>query len=558
MAGFGHNSGDVDGASLMRRHAQLKTARATLDTHCQEIAQLVLPMMARFQQQGFTHQQGEKMTSKLFESTAPLALQRYASAVEGFLTPRGEKWSILTTNNKALNRSQRVKVFFDEANDLLFNVRYDPRAGFQTQMNGVLTGVGSFGTAGLFVDGTIKTNMHGGLSSGTTYNGVPLVNLYLSQNASGHIDTVHREWRHTARNCVSDFGKDCPEEIAKVAEKEPDTEFTIIHVVMPNPNRIIGAAGPRGMAFASYYVWADKARVIQRGGYRTLRYAIARGPAGVGEHYGRSAAMTVLAEIKTINEMRRKLLRQQDMSLMPPTLINSEMGSNFKLRPGDVNAGMVSADGKPLAIPFQTGANFIYAEREMERIRTVINDAFLITLFQILIERPQQTATETLQRAKEQAIILSPLIGRLQSEFLGTIIESEMDILADYGALPEMPPELIEAQGEYQITYKSDIQRALESGELMGYRQWLGDVSPMTQFNPRILEVVDHEAIAIEAAEKRGIPTRHIRTPEQLAKLRQQNEAAQAAQQIMPAAQEIAGLQQTQAQTEAIRKSANA
>jgi hypothetical protein len=226
------------------------------------------------------------------------------------------------------------------------------------------------------------------------------------------------------------------------------------------------------------------------------------------------------------------------------------------VRPGDVNAGMVSQDGKPLAIPFQMGERFQPAENEMERIRTVINDAFLITLFQILIERPQQTATETLQRAKEQAVLVAPLIGRLQAEFLGTVIESEMDILAEYGSLPPIPPELIEARGEYQITYQSDIVRALQTGELMAYRNWFADVAPMAEVNPELLEIVDHESILREAAEKRGIPQRHIRTDEQLAALRQQKQAALAQQEVIPAAQELAAMENTRAKTDQLRRRA--
>lgn len=547
---------DVDGKYLTRRHQQMKTARSTLDTHCQEIAHLVLPMMAVFQQQHLNQMQGEKRTQRLMESTAPLALSRYASALEGFLVPRGERWSRLTTNDRRLNNSSRVKAWFDDANDTLFTLRYDPRSGFQSQMHGCLTGVGAFGTTGLFVDRAIKADRTGGLSVGTTYTAVPLVNLYISQGANGLVDTVHREWRHSARNCIADFGDECPEEIAKTAEKEPDQEFTIVHIVMPNPERIIGAPGPRGMAFASFYLWLDKSQIISRGGYNTLRYAIARGPSGAGEHYGRSAAMTVLAEIKTINEMRRSLLRAQHMNLSPPTLIHSEMGANFKIRPGDVNPGMVSQDGKPLAIPFQMGERFQPAEAEMERIRHVINDAFLLTLFQILIERPQQTATETLQRAKEQAVLVAPLIGRLQSEFLGTMIESEVDLLAELGALPPLPPELIEARGEYQITYQSDIVRALQTGELEAYRHWFNDVAPMAQVNPELLEIVDHEGILREAAEKRGIPQRHIRTDDQLSALREQKARQTAQAAVIPAAEQLAAVENTQAKTEQLRRRA--
>jgi hypothetical protein len=545
---------DIDGKSLVKRHGQMKSARSTLDTHCQEIASLVLPMMATFNQQNTARREGEKRTMRLFESTAPLALTRYASAVEGFLVPRGEKWAEITTDDSRLNQSHRVKLFFDEANKALGSMRFDPEAAFHSQMHSCLTGIGAFGTSALFVNGNFSARRSGKVAIRTSYTAMPLVNIFISQGANGKVDTVHREWRHSARNCIADFKEECPPEIVKAAEKDPDQEFTILHCVQPNPDRIMGAIGPRGMAFASYYVWVDKGIVISRGGYNTLRYAIARGPTGAGEHYGNSAAMAVLAEIKTINEMRRKLLRQQDMSLNPPTLIHSELGAQFNMVPGHVNPGMVSPEGRPLAIPFNSGANFVYAEREMERIREVINDAFLITLFQILIQRPQQTATETLQRAKEQAILLAPLIGRLQDEFLGSIITSEVDILAENGLLPEMPPELVEAEGEYKITYKSDITRALASGDLEAYQHWFADVAPMANVNPDLLEIVDHEGVLREAAEKRGIPTRFIRTDEQLEELRARKQGERQAMQTIPAAEALTSIENKRAQTDKLRR----
>lgn len=546
---------DMDGKSLVRRLGQMKSNRSTIDSHCQEIARLVMPMMAQFGMSNVSFMQGEKRTEYLMEGTAPLALDRYASAIEGFLVPRGEKWSKITTNDKGLNNDPEVKQYFDDANDLLFSSRYDPRAGFQSQVHECLMGVGAFGTTGLFTDGVIHSGNTGSLSAGMTYTSIPLTQLYISQGKNGQVDTVFREFRWPARCWVDSFGPDCPPEIAAAAERDPDLEYTLVHAVMPNPARRIGAMGPQGMKYASYYVWPDKGIIVSRGGYNTLRYAIARGTKGPGEHYGRGPAMLILPEIKSLNKFRYKLLQQQDMALNPPTLIANEMNGAFKMRAGAVNSGMVSQDGRPLAVPYINGANFMPAEREMERIRSIIADAFLLSLFQILIERPgQQTAYEVGQRAKEQATLLSPLVGKLQTEFLGSIIETELDILSEFGALPPMPEALIEAQGEYSITYQSDVMRAMEATELDGYQRWIGDASPMATLNPDILEIVDHEGMLREAAEKRGIPQKHIRSTDQLAQLRAMKQQAAAAQQAIPEAQAVAELEQTQASTKAMHR----
>jgi hypothetical protein len=545
--------GDEIGKSVMRRQSQLESDRSTLDSHCQEIAELVVPMLGVFQQS--SPQKGEKRTNKLMEGTAPHALMRYASAIEGFLTPRGERWSKLTTNNKDLNKIPAVKVYFEDINNMMFKVRLDQRAGFASQIYECLVGIGAFGTAGLFPNGQVRSaGANAPLVPTMTYTSIPLIQLFLSQNSAGFADTVHRRFKHTARNWIADFKGETPERIAKIADKEPDREFDLVHAVMPNMEYRPGSLGPKGMKYCSYYIDPEAGKTIRKGGYNTQRYAIARGTKAPGEVYGRSPSMLILPEIKTINEMRRGLLRAQHMTLNPPTLIHSESSSNFAMEPRSLNYGMVNAEGRPLAIPFQMGNTFPATEREMERIRELINDAYLLTLFQILVKgNSQETATMTLQKAKEQAIILAPLIGKLQTEFLGGIIESEIDILSEAGALPEMPPEMQEAQGEYSVQYQSDIQRALEVGEIEAYRNWFADAAPMAQINPDLLEVVDHEAILADAAEKRGISARFIRTPDQLAEIRagkaQQSEAANA----VPMAAQAAQIEQTRAQTDAIR-----
>src|SRR4029077_1707786 len=104
----------------------------------------------------------------------------------------------------------------------------------------------------------------------------------------------------------------------------------------------------------------------------------------------------------------------------------------------------------------------------MAEERTLIGDAFLVTLFQILTETPQMTATEVIERTNEKGILLAPTVGRQQSEYLGPMIERELDVLGAQGLLPPMPPRLKEAKGEYQVVYTSPFSRAMRAQEAAG------------------------------------------------------------------------------------------
>ena len=55
--------------------------------------------------------------------------------------------------------------------------------------------------------------------------------------------------------------------------------------------------------------------------------------------------------------------------------------------------------------------------------RAAVNDALYIRLFQILVQNPQMTATEVVERTNEKGILLAPTVGRQQSEYLGPLID---------------------------------------------------------------------------------------------------------------------------------------
>ena len=51
----------------------------------------------------------------------------------------------------------------------------------------------------------------------------------------------------------------------------------------------------------------------------------------------------------------------------------------------------------------------------MDEERSLINDAFLVSLFQILTETPNMSATEVIERTNEKGILLAPTVGALDA-----------------------------------------------------------------------------------------------------------------------------------------------
>lgn len=527
----------------IRRQEKMWADRSIFEQHWREIAERILPRGDHFR---VNRQPGDKHTEKVFDATGNLALDRFAAAMESMLTPRTQRWHKLSIQDEKLNNDPAVRAYLDEVTQRLFNARYAPNANFASQANEVYISLGAFGTGGMFIDESV--------GRGLRYRSIHLSELFIQENHQGVIDTVHRKFNFTARQAVQAFGIDRVSERIKTAyEKQPEQTFEFLHCVKPNEEIKPSRRDYRGMEFASYYISVADRDIVQEGGYRAMPYAVGRYVTGPKEIYGRSPAMTVLPDIKMVNEMSKTVIRAAHKIIDPPLLLQEDGALQaFDLRPGALNYGGVNDQGQQVVHALQTGARVDIGLDMMEQRRKVINDAFLVTLFQILVDAPQMTATEAMLRAQEKGALLAPTMGRQQSEFLGPLIAREIEILAKAGQLPPMPDALLEAGGEVEIEYVSPLNRAQRAEEGVAIMRTLEAVTPLAQFDPNVLSVFDPMAIARELADINGVPQKVLRTEEQIEAMEAQKAQASQAAALMQAAPIASGVVKDLAQAQSL------
>jgi hypothetical protein len=286
------------------------------------------------------------------------------------------------------------------------------------------------------------------------------------------------------------------------------------------------------MAYSSAYVCEDEKNILSEGGYRVMPYIIYRHITTPGEVYGRGPAMSVLPSIKTAGEMSKTLIRAGHLMTRPPLLLTSDGALNaFSLRPDALNVGMLDVNGVEQVKPLNINADVRFGEALLEREREVINDAFLINLFQILVDQPNMTATEAMIRAQEKGQLLTPTMGRHQSEGLGPMIERELDILMHAGALPPMPEALIEAGGDVVIEYTGELNRIQRAEDGVAILRTFEQLAPIAQIDPGVYDIFDTQVVARELSSINGVPEKALRSEKQMAAIdaqkRQENQAAQ-------------------------------
>ena len=534
---------DTRADDIIRRQEKMATDRSIFDQHWREIAERILPRSDHFR---VNRNPGDKHTEKVFDATASLALDRFAAAMESMLTPRTQRWHKLKVSDPVLNEDPEVRRYLDDVTQILFSVRYSPKANFASQAHESYISLGAFGTGGMFIDDLI--------GHGIRYRSIHLSELYIAENHQGAVDTVHRKFSLTARQAVQKFDKKLlPEKITAAAEKSPEQMFDFIHAVGPRDDFDTTKKNYLGMPWYSCYIAMDGRTILTEGGYRAMPYAVGRYVTGPKEVYGRSPAMTVLPDIKMLNEMSKTVMRAAHKIVDPPLLLQEDGALQaFDLRPGALNYGGVNDQGQQVVHPLQTGARVDIGMDMMEQRRKVINDAFLVTLFQILVESPQMTATEAMLRAQEKGALLAPTMGRQQSEFLGPLIEREIDILAHAGVLPPMPDVLRRHGGMVDVEYVSPLNKAQRADEGVAILNTLQAIAPLAQIDPSVMNIFNPEAMARELADINGVPFKVLRTKDEMDAMKAQASQAAQAQQLLAAAPVASGVVKDLAQVQSM------
>jgi len=451
-------------ADSLQEFAQDVLWRSTSASMWEEIAELIDPPSRNTFFYGDFNWPGVKKTDRQIDATGMMALQRFCAIMDSLLTPRNMEWHTLEADNDYVQKDRDTKIWFEKATKVLFKQRYAPNANFAAQNFCNYRSLGAYGTGAMFAD------QFDGLSGerGLRYKAFSLGETYLGENHQGLIYRFNRLFRLNAAQAKQRWPDTFPSSLQPALDSHSQLTYMFLHRVCPREDFEPGRLDAKGKRWASYYVSLDGKTLLQEGGYNTFPLAASRYDQTPGEVYGRSWATYVLPALKTLNAEKRTFLKQGHRAADPVLLTADDGIVDFSLRPGAINPGGVNTDGKLMVHVLPTGEIQISKEMMADEAK-LINDAALVTLFQIMTESPQMTATEVIERINEKAILLAPTIGRQQSEYLGPLIDRELDLLMQMNLLEPMPPRLREAQGEYKTVYTSPLSRMMQAGDAAGF-----------------------------------------------------------------------------------------
>ena len=522
---------DSRASDILDKHERLRQQRVYFEKVWQDIADRIIPRKADFKRQRgkITEPKGERRTDKIFDAAPALALDRFAAAMHSLVTPRNQQWHSLRPMTPELAEDEEVKRYLEEVNKLLFSARYS--ANFDNQVHECYFDSGAFGNMAMFVGDRLGRSLY--------YRTVPIDQLFFMENEYGVVDLVHREFPMTARQAAQKFGLErLPAVIRDAAEKRPEQEFWFVHCVKPREDADVSRKDYRGMAFASYFISIESREIVGEGGFRSFPYAVSRYAVTSGEVYGRGPAQLILPDVMMLNEMNRTTIQAAQLAVLPPLLAHRDgILDAIRMTPAAINYGGVDDNGRQMIQPLQSGGRPDIGLELMEQKRALINDAFWNTLFQILVDTPNMTATEAMLRAQEKGALLAPTASRIEAEFLNPMVEREIDILAAAGVLPPMPEQLMEAGGLFEVEYTSPLERARRAEEGVSILRTFEQLAPLAQIGgPAVFRRFNMDEAAKVLADVNGVPSKILYTDEQLEEIKAQEEMQNQMAQVLDAA----------------------
>ena len=516
---------DPRAAMLMKRYGTLQTQRQNWESHWQEIADYIVPRKADITKK---RTGGDKRTELIYDGTAIHAAELMSASLHGMLTNAATPWFSLRYENDELNGDDEAKEWLEGATDVMY--QHLARSNFQEQIHELYSDLVTFGTAVIFIENDDD--------DGFRFSTRHIAECYVSENEQGRVDTVFRKYKTTARAAVRQFGEqEVTQRIAKLNEQDPYAEIELLHIVAPRDVRNPRKRNSANKPFASIHLDPDDKMIIGESGFDSFPYCVPRFlKASFEMGYGRSPAMTALADTRMINKMSEVVIRAAQLQIHPPLMVPDDgFMSPVRTTPGGLN--FYRSGTRDRIEPLNIGANNPLGELQLEQRRQAIRAAFYVDQL-ILGQGPQMTATEVIQRTEEKMRLLGPVLGRLQAELLQPLIGRCFEILSAQKAFAPAPAAL--RDGNIDIEYVSPLAKAQRSGDVQGILQMIEFLMPLMNLDQSVGDYLDTDGLAKHIIKVTGTPATVVRGDGEVLGLRQQRAQAMQAEAELQAAQQIA------------------
>ncbi len=359
------------------------------------------------------------------------------------------------------------------------------------------------------------------------------------EDETGQVCGVHRKWKPTYYQLVTQFGKEkLSTAITSQVDAHPHKEADILHLVMPAPMYGDEKIASR-FKYASIFFDVANKHIIEEVGLNHSMYVIPRFQTIAGSQYAYSPATVVgLPDARLLQAMTHTLLEAGERYVRPPLIATSTVvRSDVDLSPDGITwvdkeyDERLGAALRPIAQ--DRGGYPIGLELRTDIKETLASAFYLNKITLPPVDTKTMTAYEVSERMKQYRREALPLFAPIEADYNGQLCEMSFDLMMTNGLLgsPYDIPQSLSGR-DVVFKFKSPLSAADEEKKANRFQQVATMLADVAQLDPSLQDNVDLDQAFRDAVEGIGSPNAWLHDPKQV----ETNRAARAQKQMATAA----------------------
>ncbi len=502
---------DQRAKELIETGDALFTKRTDLLSLWQEIADNFYPERATFT---VTRSLGDEFSDHLMSSYPSMARQELGNTLPAYLRPKSQQWFKIASKDEDINEIHSVRSWMESRTQTVWNILYDPLSGFVRATKEADHDYVSFGQAVISIEPNREMD-------GLLFRSWHLRDTVWSENLSGRVDTVHRKWKPIARLLKKMFRDKVSAQTSEKAEKDPNGEVHVRHIVLPVDEYDMPRSRSRGAQFVSVYIDVDGFKVLEETPRPELGYVIPRWKTLSGSQYAYSPCTSMmLPDARLMQGVTRVLLEAGEKAVDPPMLaIGEALRSDLALYAGGVTFTDYDYDErtgdplKPIQQPHHMNLN--YGLEVARDLRLLIDRGFFLDQLKLPADPRAMTAYEVRRRIEEYVRRLGPLFEPTEEEYSAPLLDEALKIIIRMGGLgpvEDMPQEL--RGNEIEFKFDSPLQDSQEQIKSQQFVSLVETTAAAAQFDPNVVKNVRWVPAYRDAIAGAGLPADWLEDPE--------------------------------------------
>ncbi|MEO1798143.1 MAG: portal protein, partial [Pseudomonadota bacterium] len=516
----------------MRRWDELKTRRSRHETMWEDIARLMRPQRGNFRQGPGVQRDFEKPLS----SEPIMAASSYAAGIYSSITNPANRWGGLETPDADFNKWQPMAEWNDHATQKVLASFGASVSSFYKATYQAYADIACFGNAAGYdeVDEANRRFVDVTMS---------LAEVVVDIDAHGRVVELVRKYTLKPAAALRTYGEQrLPAKVVELAESSPSTDLVFFYHILPNDQFVKGKLGHRGKKWLAVTCCELEQALVKVGGHDDMPGYFPRWDVDSGETYGTGQGFIALPSARAHQLMEAATMRAAQFAADPTKLAPDRRAVplNGTFRPGGIVYGAVDMQARARVRNMEHSTNIGLTETEKRAKLEEVKNAFQYAVM-TLVGRTGVTEEETRLMEEAQLRNWAPNADRVMEEYGARKFERRFKLLYRLGQIKPPPAEA--AGRPLRVRYQSMATMALRAREGQAIRQFLSDLGPLTQLDPRYLDRLDPDAVAEALHEASpSLPASILRSREEANQLADERAQQQQQAQALEAAQAAGGI----------------